>query len=139
MANLTLKKIVQKRKRLGRGPGSGHGKTSTRGMSGQKSRSGARTHFFEGGQTPMKLGLPKSKGFGKNSDSTLRVNSKVLNHYFGGGESITLISLFKALKIPSSKAKLVRNVKIYGSDKVTAKIAAEDSEKFLFSKSNAAK
>ncbi len=51
------------RKRVGRGPGSGHGKTSCRGHKGQKSRSGARTRRgFEGGQMPLQRRLPK-RGF----------------------------------------------------------------------------
>ena len=48
---------------MGRGPGSGHGKTSCRGHKGQKSRSGARIRpGFEGGQMPMQRRLPK-RGF----------------------------------------------------------------------------
>ena len=54
---------TKKRKRVGRGPGSGHGKTSTRGHKGQKSRSGAKKNpGFEGGQMPMQRRLPK-RGF----------------------------------------------------------------------------
>jgi len=55
---------VKKRKRVGRGPGSGHGKTATRGTKGQKSRSGGgKGPGFEGGQTPMYRRLPKLPGF----------------------------------------------------------------------------
>ncbi len=51
------------RKRVGRGPGSGHGKTSTRGENGQKSRSGySSKRGFEGGQMPLHRRLPK-RGF----------------------------------------------------------------------------
>jgi large subunit ribosomal protein L15 len=54
---------VKKRKRVGRGPGSGHGKTSTKGQKGQKSRSGGGTRAgFEGGQMPLYRRLPK-RGF----------------------------------------------------------------------------
>ncbi|MFP4527549.1 MAG: 50S ribosomal protein L15 [Candidatus Kapaibacterium sp.] len=50
----------KKRKRIGRGQGSGHGGTSTRGHKGQMSRSGAkRTRAFEGGQMPLNRRLPK--------------------------------------------------------------------------------
>lgn len=50
-------------KRVGRGPGSGHGKTSTRGHKGQKARSGGGVGpGFEGGQTPLQRRLPK-RGF----------------------------------------------------------------------------
>ncbi len=52
-----------KRKRVGRGPGSGHGKTACRGMKGQRSRSGAKiSPVFEGGQMPLVRRLPK-RGF----------------------------------------------------------------------------
>jgi len=54
---------VKRRKIVGRGPGSGHGKTSTRGQKGQKSRSGAHIHpEFEGGQMPLIRRIPK-RGF----------------------------------------------------------------------------
>ncbi len=53
----------KKRKRVGRGPGSGHGKTSCRGHKGQNSRSGGGTKpGFEGGQMPLQRRLPK-RGF----------------------------------------------------------------------------
>ena len=53
----------KKAKRVGRGPGSGHDKTSGRGHKGQKSRSGAKLRVeFEGGQTPLQRRLPK-RGF----------------------------------------------------------------------------
>ena len=55
---------VKKPKRVGRGPGSGHGKTATRGTKGQKSRSGGgKGPGFEGGQTPIYRRLPKLPGF----------------------------------------------------------------------------
>lgn len=48
------------KKRIGRGPGSGHGGTSTRGHKGQKSRSGATiSPYFEGGQMPLNRRVPK--------------------------------------------------------------------------------
>ena len=54
---------TQKRKRLGRGPGSGLGKTSGRGHKGRGARSGGNTHpRFEGGQMPLQRRLPK-RGF----------------------------------------------------------------------------
>lgn len=54
---------VKKEKRVGRGPGSGHGGTSTRGMNGQRSRSGDKYRpWFEGGQMPLSRRIPK-RGF----------------------------------------------------------------------------
>ncbi len=53
----------KRRKRLGRGPGSGHGKTATRGQKGQRARTGSRKRpGFEGGRTPLIRLLPK-RGF----------------------------------------------------------------------------
>ena len=53
----------KKRKRVGRGQGSGHGKTACRGTKGQKSRSGSKSRaWFEGGQMPLQRRLPK-RGF----------------------------------------------------------------------------
>src|SRR6202021_3288415 len=57
------KKATEKRKRVGRGMGSGMGKTSTRGHKGQRSRAGARMiRGFEGGQMPLHRRIPK-RGF----------------------------------------------------------------------------
>jgi len=57
------KGAVKKGKRIGRGQGSGHGGTSTRGHNGQKSRSGySRKRAHEGGQMPLQMRLPK-RGF----------------------------------------------------------------------------
>jgi large subunit ribosomal protein L15 len=69
MTTLSLSKLEpapgtrKKRKRVGRGIGSGHGKTSCKGQKGQTSRSGGGTHpWFEGGQMPLQRRLPK-RGF----------------------------------------------------------------------------
>jgi len=70
----------KRKKRVGRGPGSGHGKTSCRGHKGQKSRSGGGTRpGFEGGQMPLHRRLPK-RGF-KNifKKEYAIINLKVLN------------------------------------------------------------
>ncbi len=66
---------VKKRKRIGRGQGSGYGGTSTRGHKGAKSRSGySKKRNYEGGQTPLQMRLPK-RGF-KNPN---RVSYAVFN------------------------------------------------------------
>lgn len=56
------KGALKVKKRLGRGPGSGFGKTCGRGLKGQKSRSGVSINGFEGGQMPIYMRLPK-RGF----------------------------------------------------------------------------
>ena len=54
---------THRRKKIGRGPGSGHGKTSTRGHKGDKAR-GQSKLGFEGGQTPLHRRMPKQRGIG---------------------------------------------------------------------------
>ena len=80
-------------KRLGRGPGSGLGKTSGRGHKGQRSRTGGKTKVgFEGGQMPMQRRLPK-RGF-KNP---FRTNFQVVNvqdlNRFEAGAAVALDEL----------------------------------------------
>lgn len=78
----------KKRKRVGRGPGSGHGKTSTRGHKGQKARSGGgKGPAFEGGQMPLQRRLPR-RGFNNarfGKELTI-VNVAALNAFESGTE-----------------------------------------------------
>ena len=67
----------KKRKRVGRGSGSGLGKTAGRGVKGQKSRSGVAINGFEGGQMPIYRRLPK-KGF--NNPFSKKIQSINFNH-----------------------------------------------------------
>ena len=79
-----------RKKRVGRGAGSGLGKTSGRGMNGQKSRSGySYRAFFEGGQMPLARRVPK-RGF-KNPfrEEYQTVNVKDLAARFEGGATVT--------------------------------------------------
>ncbi len=75
----------QRRKRVGRGTGSGHGKTSGRGEKGQKARSGAHIHpWFEGGQLPLHRRVPK-RGFANRSRQVYAiVNLKDLERFEPG-------------------------------------------------------
>jgi len=81
---------VKKPKRVGRGPGSGHGKTSCRGQKGQRSRSGGGVApWFEGGQTPIHRRLPK-RGFKcPNRKEYAIVNLEVLEIKFQAGDTVT--------------------------------------------------
>ena len=79
------------RKRVGRGPGSGMGKTSTRGENGQKSRSGASIPaWFQGGQSPLYRRVPK-RGFNNARFRTeyATINLSDLNKYFNDGDEVT--------------------------------------------------
>ncbi|NOZ78185.1 MAG: 50S ribosomal protein L15 [Acidobacteria bacterium] len=79
------------RKRVGRGPGSGHGKTAGRGHKGQKSRSGYSRRFgFEGGQMPLVRQIPK-RGFTNIFRVEFQlVHLKDLESQFEDGSSVTL-------------------------------------------------
>jgi len=81
---------TRKRKRVGRGPGSGNGKTAGRGHKGQRSRSGySRRWGFEGGQMPLVRRIPK-RGF----TNIFRVGFQVVNlrdldRVFANGDTVT--------------------------------------------------
>lgn len=82
---------TKRKKIVGRGPGSGMGKTSTHGQKGQKSRSGVSIKpWFQGGQTPLYRRIPK-RGF-NNSNFAVRyatINISDLNKYFKDGDIVT--------------------------------------------------
>jgi len=78
------------KKRVGRGPGSGHGKTSSRGEKGQKSRSGySRQMGFEGGQMPLHRRLPKRGFHNLFRKEFAVVNLDVLAGAFEAGTVVT--------------------------------------------------
>ena len=99
------------RKRVGRGPGSGTGKTSGRGMNGQLSRAGGgKRAGFEGGQTPLARRLPKLPGFTNiNRVEYLAVNVKVLEERFEAGEVVDGESLVAKgiMKKPDTLVKVL--------------------------------
>lgn len=110
------KKASEKRKRVGRGMGSGMGKTSTRGHKGQRSRSGSRMmRGFEGGQMPLHRRMPK-RGF----TNIFRKEYNVVNldRLAALGETtITPESLYKAGVVSTRKP-----VKILGDGELTSAI-----------------
>ena len=83
------------RKRVGRGPASGTGKTAGRGMNGQKSRAGGgKGAGFEGGQQPLAMRLPKLPGFTNHSRVEYApVNVSRLEEVFEAGETVDTESL----------------------------------------------
>lgn len=105
------------RKRVGRGCGSGHGKTSGRGMNGQKSRAGGgKGNGFEGGQTPLARRLPKLPGFTNiNRVEYLPVNVARLEEKFEAGAVVDGASL-KAAGIIKHEDALV---KVLGDGEIT--------------------
>lgn len=84
----------KKGKRIGRGPGSGHGKTAGRGHKGQGSRAGSSSHpTFQGGTMPMVRRIPK-RGFNNRWGKTVAVvNVGQIESVFEAGEEVTLSAL----------------------------------------------
>ncbi len=108
---------LKKRVRVGRGPGSGKGKTGGRGIKGQKSRSGVAIKAFEGGQMPLYQRLPK-RGF--NS----RKSKKLLDQVNLG----SIQKLIDAKKIAESKPidiKVLRDVGLINKNAVSVKLLAK--------------
>ena len=119
-------KIKTSKKRLGRGIGSGKGKTSGRGVKGQKSRSGVAINSFEGGQMPLYRRLPK-RGFNPiNKDKIAKINLDQLQKFLDmkkidPGAQINLESLKKSKIIKKSYLKY----KILSNGNLTTKINIE--------------
>lgn len=121
----------KKRKRVGRGEGSGHGGTATRGMNGQMSRSGAKKKaWFEGGQMPLQRRVPKF-GFTHKFKKTYKaVNLDSLNK-IAEEEKGKLINS-EILKKHGLISKGDDKVKILGGGEIKIKISVEAN---AFSKS----
>jgi len=108
---------THRRKRVGRGIGSGHGKTSTRGHKGNKAR-GQVNPNFEGGQTPLHRRLPQVRGFKPvNKKVYALVNLYVLEEHFVDGAEITPETLAEAGLL----RELHYGLKILGDGEVTKK------------------
>jgi len=110
----------KERRRLGRGIGSGLGKTGGRGHKGQKSRAGGFHKVgFEGGQMPLQRRLPK-RGFNSLTQAdTARIRTSELA--LVDVEVIDILALKAAKLVPSS----VKAVKVYLSGDVTAKVQVQ--------------
>ncbi len=99
---------THKKKRVGRGPGSGLGKTAGRGHKGQKSRSGySRKIGFEGGQMPLQRRLPKRGFTNIFKKQWLEVSLAKLEESFSAGDEITPEILHQRGLIKKAKHDLV--------------------------------
>ena len=116
-------KVKSKKNRVGRGIGSGKGKTSGRGVKGQKSRSGVAIKSFEGGQMPLYRRLPK-RGFNpikKNKIAILnleKIQKLVVSKKIDLNSQINIETLKKAKVINNNSNK----IKILGSGDINVKI-----------------
>ena len=110
----------KKRKLLGRGSGSGHGKTSTRGSKGQTSRSGRDFYLgFEGGQTPLIRRIPKRGFVSRFKKEYQIVNLKALNRIRETNITLELLERYGLIKDKS------RLVKILGDGEIKNPITLE--------------
>ena len=107
------------RKRVGRGTGSGVGKTAGRGHKGQKSRSGGNVRpGFEGGQMPLQMRVPKFGFSSRISRSTENINVKKL-------EKVKKVDIENLKKLGLIK-KSTKKVKVFGEGKLLSKPTDEN-------------
>tara|TARA_B100000579_G_scaffold373613_1_gene337352 strand:- start:747 stop:1202 length:456 start_codon:yes stop_codon:yes gene_type:complete len=127
MTNLnTTNQIKIKKMRVGRGIGSGKGKTSGRGVKGQKSRSGVAIKSFEGGQMPLFRRLPK-RGFNPiKKQGVAKINLNEIQKFIDKKriDSNLLINL-DSLKKSKIINKYYKKYKILGSGEIKQKINIE--------------
>jgi large subunit ribosomal protein L15 len=116
---------IKKRKRVGRGEGSGHGTQATRGMNGQRSRSGSKTRaWFEGGQMPLQRRIPKF-GFTNIFKETYQVvNLNALQRIADENKVDKLLNI-EELKNLGLISSIKKPVKILGKGELKAKINLE--------------
>ena len=123
LENLPKTKELKSIKRVGRGPGSGMGKTSTRGEKGQKARSGASIKpWFQGGQTPLYRRLPK-RGFNNKEFEIVyaTINVEDLNKFFKDGDVVTP----EVLKERGIIKKELGGIKVLGSGSLEKKLTVK--------------
>jgi large subunit ribosomal protein L15 len=119
----TIKKTkgtAKKNKRVGRGNASGHGTYSTRGLKGQKSRSGV-SNLKRLGMKKQLLQTPKSRGFRSLQPKNQVVSVKDINRMFKDSEIVNPTILFEKKLISSAE----KPVKILGKEKLTVKVTFE--------------
>ena len=121
-----LVKVNRKKIRVGRGIGSGRGKTSTRGHKGQKSRSGVAIKSFEGGQMPLYRRLPK-RGFNPIKKEKIAIINLEQIQSFIDKKKIDIsgkISL-EILKKNKLVNKSFKKIKILGNGNINTKVDME--------------
>ena len=123
LESLPKTKELKNVKRVGRGPGSGMGKTSTHGENGQKSRSGASiSAWFQGGQSPLYRRIPK-RGFNNTRFETkfATINIGDLEKFFQDGDVVTP----EVLKERGIIKKQLSGVKVLASGELTKKLTVK--------------
>ena len=114
------KGATKSEKRIGRGPGSGHGKTATRGSNGAKSRSGySRKIGFEGGQMPIQRRLPK---FGFKNPNRVEYKAVNLSSLQAVSDKYNVTEINPDVLISAGLASKNDLVKILAKGELTAKL-----------------
>ena len=123
LESLPKTKELKTVKRVGRGPGSGMGKTSTHGQKGQKARSGVSiSAWFQGGQSPLYRRIPK-RGF-KNTRFETKyavINLNDLDKFFQDGDVVTP----EVLKERGIIKKQLSGVKVLATGELTKKLTVK--------------
>jgi large subunit ribosomal protein L15 len=115
----------KKRKRIGRGEGSGHGGQATRGMNGQRSRSGSKKRaWFEGGQMPLQRRIPKF-GFTNIFKETYQIVNLNALQRVASENKIDKVLTIEELKNLGLVSSLSKPVKILGKGELKVKLNLE--------------
>ena len=117
---------TKEKKRVGRGPGSGKGKTAGRGIKGQKSRSGVAINGYEGGQMPLYQRLPK-RGFNNiNAKRYAVINLGILQKFIDSGKLDVKITLNEEVLLNSGLVRRVWDgVRLLNKGQITSKVNIE--------------
>ena len=134
----TTGKVTTKKIRVGRGIGSGKGKTSGRGMKGQKSRSGVAIKSFEGGQMPLYRRLPK-RGFNSiRKINVARINLDKIQSFIDQKKidpnnkiNSELLKKLKIINKNSQKLKILGNGDIKVKINIEADLISKSAKKKL--------
>ena len=127
-------KINKSKTRVGRGIGSGKGKTSGRGVKGQKSRSGVAIKSFEGGQMPLYRRLPK-RGFNSISSEKIailnleKIQSYIDNKNINSNEVLNsdLLKKYKLINKNSKKLKILGKGEVKDKINIEADLASKSA------------
>lgn len=113
----------RKKKRIGRGPGSGKGKTGGRGIKGQKSRSGVAINGYEGGQMPLYQRLPKRGFNNRNSKSYSVVNLGLIEKFIDAGKLDSKVEITEDTLVASGLVRRKRDgIRILAKGELKSKL-----------------
>ena len=125
------KASIKKPKRVGRGIGSGTGKTSGAGHKGQKSRSGVAIKGFEGGQMPLQRRLPKVGFSSRKNIHTVELKYDYLDKIKETEITIDLLKKYNLINNKATKVKIIGPVTISSKKKLVDVVATKSVMEFV--------